>query len=164
MLANAPRGLTAAMTDLPGGSFALAGTIEPRFRYLSPEQPQVAVAAVRLELALATDARFVLELTPRAGAGAEFDAVLRHVQLDARGEEAAATELLRTGGAYPEAAPLHFVLAWDGRQLQAAWSHTAPPVAVGAALALDTLAAQPRLRVAVDRGVAVLRGWTLTGR
>lgn len=164
VLANAPRGLTAAMTDLPGGSFALAGTIEPRFRYLSPEQPQVAVAAVRLELALATDARFVLELTPRAGAGAEFDAVLRHVQLDARGEEAAATELLRTGGAYPEAAPLHFVLAWDGRQLQAAWSHTAPPVAVGAALALDTLAAQPRLRVAVDRGVAVLRGWTLTGR
>ena len=164
VLANAPRGLTAAMTDLPGGSFRLAGTIEPRFRYLSPEQPRVAVATVRLELALATDARFVLELTPRAGAEAEFDAVLRHVQRDAEGNETAATELLRTGGAYPEAAPLQFVIAWDGRQLQAAWSDTAPPVAVGPALAAGTAAAQSRLRVAVDRGVAVMRGWTLTGR
>lgn len=164
VLANSPRAVTAAATDLPGGSFTLAGAVEPRFRYLSPEQPRVAVAAVRLELALATDARFVLELTPRTGAEAEFDAVLRHVQLGADGNETAATELLRTRGAYPETAPLHFVLAWDGTRLQAALSDTATPVAVGPALAPGALAPQPRLRVAVDRGVAVLRAWTLTGR
>lgn len=164
VLANAPRGVTTASTELPGGSFTFTGAIEPRFRYLSPEQPRMGVAAVRIELALATDARFVLELTPRAGAEAEFDAVLRHVQLDAGGNESGATELLRAGGAYPETAPLRFVFAWDGTRLQASLSETAGTVPVGPVLPAAGAAAKPRLHTAVDRGVAVLRDWALTGR
>ena len=164
VLANAPRNATTADRALPRGTFVLQGGIEPRFRYVSADEPRVPVAAVVLALEFGPDRRVELRVGPRPGTEVEFDAVVACATRDGNGSWSTTKELLRSRGAYPESDPLRFTLDWDGTRLRGSLAGAGEGFDLAVAEEWGAAVNPSRLRAEVDRGVGVLREWQLVGR
>lgn len=162
VLVNTPRERCTASRDLPGGDFVLRGGIEPRFRYVSAEQPRVPITSVGWRLELGADDG--LALTIRALGDDRFSATWQRQQRTA-GEWQTLADLGSCEGVFLIGEPLQFEVRWSQARLEASCGpQTARRAAQATAVpATDwQLAATPqRLEVHADRGVAIFSDWVL---
>ena len=155
---NATDAATEAWLPLPRGDFALAGFVEPRFRYESLQRPRAPIDRVLVAVEVGGARRVAFDLAPADADGAQFRA---RVVWQTRGDDGAwrdDKELATTTRAFDEADPLAIAVGW--REGALACRFDRKDVLVPPAL-LEEGTRPGRATLAAERGVACFSGFVL---
>jgi hypothetical protein len=155
---NATDAATEAWLPLPRGDFAIAGFVEPRFRYESLQRPRAPIDRVLVAVEVGGARRMAFDVAPADADGAQFTA---RAIWQTRGDDGAwrdDKDLAKTTRAIDAAKPLALAVGW--RDGAATCSLDGVDAKVPAQL-LEPGTRPGRLTLAAARGVACFSGFVL---
>lgn len=165
VVVNASRQRVVAELLLPRGDFALAGDIEPRFRYESGARPRVPLTSTGLRLELGADDAVVLRVEP-PGEGSDLFRARWQRQRRVDDQWTGVADLGACEGAWALATPMRFGAVWHGDRLAlTCGTRGADPPVRTEVRPLDDWQVpwRPgRLEVHADGGSAVFTDWAIT--
>jgi hypothetical protein len=155
---NATDAATEAWLPLPRGDFAIAGFVEPSFRYESLQRPRAPIDRVLVAVEVGGARRMAFDVAPADADGAQFTA---RAIWQTRGDDGAwrdDKDLAKTTRAIDAAKPLALAVGWRGGA--ATCSLDGVDAKVPAQL-LEPGTRPGRLTLAAARGVACFSGFVL---
>lgn len=158
VVVNATDAATEAWLPLPRGDFALAGFVEPRFRYESLQRPRAPIDRVLVAIEVGGARRVAFDLAPADADGAQFTA---RAIWQTRGDDGAwrdGTTLATATRAFDEARPLPIAVGWRDGALACRLDGADAPVPPAL---LEEGTRPGRVALAAERGVACFSGFVL---